>query len=152
MLGENTTIGINIVANGINWQAGDNVILSDKEHPGNRITWYSHVHRYGIELRFLQVVHDEEQMLEQFEQLLDERTRVVSISHVCRRTGQRLPARALVDLAHERGIPVLLDGAQAYGASSGRYARAGLRLLRFQRGTSTSWHRRAPAASTCGGT
>ena len=67
VLGENTTIGINIVANGINWQAGDNVILSDKEHPGNRITWYSHVHRYGIELRFLQVVHDEEQMLEQFE-------------------------------------------------------------------------------------
>ena len=71
VLGENTTIGINIVANGINWQAGDNVILSDKEHPGNRITWYSHVRRYGIGLRFLQVVYDEEQMLEQFEQLLD---------------------------------------------------------------------------------
>ena len=116
VLGENTTIGINIVANGINWEPGDNVILSDKEHPGNRITWYSHVHRYGIELRFLEVVHDEEQMLEQFERLLDERTRVVSISHVCRRTGQRLPARALVDLAHDRGVPVLLDGAQAYGA------------------------------------
>ena len=116
VLGENTTIGINIVANGINWEPGDNVILSDKEHPGNRITWYSHVHRYGIELRFLEVVHDEEQMLEQFERLLDERTRVVSISHVCRRTGQRLPARALVDLAHDRGVPVLLDGPQTYGA------------------------------------
>ena len=116
VLGENTTIGINVVANGINWRAGDNVILSDKEHPGNRITWYSHVRRYGIGLRFLQVVHDEEQMLEQFEQLLDARTRVVSISHVCRRTGQRLPARALVDMAHDRDVPVLLDGAQAYGA------------------------------------
>ncbi len=116
VLGENTTIGINIVANGINWQAGDNVILSDKEHPGNRITWYSHVRRYGIELRFLQVVHDEEQMLAQFERLLDARTRIVSISHVCRRTGQRLPARALIDIAHDRGVPVLLDGAQAYGA------------------------------------
>ena len=116
VLGENTTIGINIVANGINWRAGDNVILSDKEHPGNRITWYSHVRRYGIELRFLQVVHDEERMLDQFEQLLDARTRVVSISHVCRRTGQRLPARALVDIAHQRDVPVLLDGAQAYGA------------------------------------
>jgi len=116
VLGENTTIGINIVANGIDWRAGDNVILSDKEHPGNRITWYSHVKRYGIELRFLQVVHDEEQMLDQFEQLLDERTRIVSVSHVCRRTGQRLPGRAMVDSAHERGVPVLLDGAQAYGA------------------------------------
>jgi len=116
VLGENTTIGINIVANGIDWRAGDNVILSDKEHPGNRITWYSHVRRYGIELRFLEVVHDEELMLDQFERLLDERTRIVSVSHVCRRTGQRLPARALVDSAHDRGVPVLLDGAQAYGA------------------------------------
>lgn len=116
VLGENTTIGINIVANGIDWQPGDNVILSDKEHPGNRIPWYSHVKRYGIELRFLQVVHDEEQMLTQFKGLLDARTRVVSISHVCRRSGQRLPARALVDIAHAQDIPVLLDGAQSYGA------------------------------------
>ena len=116
VLGENTTIGINIVANGIDWRAGDNVILSDKEHPGNRITWYSHARRYGIELRFLEVVHDEERMLDQFERLLDERTRIVSISHVCRRTGQRLPARGLVDIARARGVPVLLDGAQAYGA------------------------------------
>ena len=75
VLGENTTIGINIVANGIDWRAGDNVILSDKEHPGNRITWYSHVKRYGIELRFLRVVHDEERMLEEFEGLIDARTR-----------------------------------------------------------------------------
>jgi cysteine desulfurase/selenocysteine lyase len=42
VLGENTTIGINIVANGIDWKPGDNVILSDNEHPGNRIPWYSH--------------------------------------------------------------------------------------------------------------
>ncbi len=116
VLGENTTIGINIVANGIDWQPGDTVILSDKEHPGNRIPWYSHVRRYGIELRFLHVVHEEERMLEQFERLLDARARIVSISHVCRRTGQRLPARALIDIAHARGVPVLLDGAQAYGA------------------------------------
>lgn len=116
VLGENTTIGINIVANGIDWQPGDNVILSDKEHPGNRITWYSHVRRYGIELRFLPVVHDEEVMLDAFLPLLDARTRVVSISHVCRRTGQRLPVRPLIDVAHNRDVPVLLDGAQSYGA------------------------------------
>ncbi len=116
VLGENTTIGINIVANGIDWQPGDNVILSDKEHPGNRITWYSHVRRYGIELRFLPVVHDEEEMMDAFLPLLDARTRVVSISHVCRRTGQRLPVRPLIDVAHNRDVPVLLDGAQSYGA------------------------------------
>lgn len=116
VLGENTTIGINIVANGIDWQPGDNVILSDKEHPGNRIPWYSHVRRYGIELRFLPVVHDEARMVDAFLPLLDARTRVVSISHVCRRTGQRLPVRPLIHMAHNRGVLVLLDGAQSYGA------------------------------------
>lgn len=63
VVGENTTLGINIVANGIKWQAGDNVILSDKEYSGIRITWCSHVHRNGIELGLLQVVPAEKQML-----------------------------------------------------------------------------------------
>lgn len=60
VLGENTMIGINIVAYGVNWQAGENVILSDKEHPGNRVTRFSHARLYGIELRFQQFLHDEE--------------------------------------------------------------------------------------------
>jgi len=65
LLGEITTVGINIVANGINCQTVDDVILSDKEKPGNRITWYSFVHRNGIELRFPQFVRSEQRMLEQ---------------------------------------------------------------------------------------
>ncbi|MEM7539757.1 MAG: aminotransferase class V-fold PLP-dependent enzyme [Chloroflexota bacterium] len=116
VLGENTTIGINIVANGINWQAGDNVILTNHEHPGNRIPWYNFITRYGVELRFLTVDHDEEQMLDELEQLIDERTQVLAISHVCRRTGQRFPARELTEIAHAKDVPVLLDGAQSFGA------------------------------------
>ncbi len=116
VLGENTTIGINIIANGINWQPGDNVILSTHEHPGNRIPWYNFIQRYGVQLRFINVVHDEEQMLHELEQLIDTRTRLVAISHVSRRTGQRLPVQALTALAHQRDVPVLLDGAQSFGA------------------------------------
>ncbi len=116
MLGENTTVGINIVANGIDWQPGDNVILSDHEHPGNRIPWYNVAQRYGVALRFTPVLHDETQMLEEFARRLDARTRVVSVSHVCRRTGQRLPVRAMIALAHAQGVPVLLDGAQSFGS------------------------------------
>ncbi|MCX6047173.1 MAG: aminotransferase class V-fold PLP-dependent enzyme [Chloroflexi bacterium] len=116
VLGENATIGINIVANGIDWQPGDNLILSTHEHPGNRIPWYNFVQRYGVQLRFVNVVHDEEQMLHEFEQLIDARTRLVSISHVSRRTGQRLPVKALTEIAHQREVPVLLDGAQSFGA------------------------------------
>lgn len=116
VLGENTTIGINIVANGIDWQAGDNVILTNHEHPGNRIPWYNFITRYGIELRFVSVVHDEEQMLNEFEQLIDGRTRVVAISHVCRRIGQRLPVKGIIEIAQRKDVPVLLDGAQSFGA------------------------------------
>lgn len=116
VLSENTTIGINIVANGIDWQPGDNLILSNHEHPGNRIPWYNFIKRYGVQLRFLTVHDDDEQMLDELERLIDGRTRLLSISHVSRRTGHRLPAQAITALAHRHDIPVLWDGAQSYGA------------------------------------
>jgi len=116
MLNENTTVGINIVANGIDWRPGDNVILSDHEHPGNRIPWYNIGTRCGVELRFLRINNDPAELLAQFEALLDGRTRIASLSHVSRRTGVRLPATELGEIAHRHAVPVLLDGAQAFGA------------------------------------
>jgi len=116
VLGENTTVGINIIANGIDWQPGDNLILSTHEHPGNRIPWYNFIQRYGLQLRFLNVQEDDEQVLDELDGLIDGRTRLLSLSHVSRRTGHRFPAQAITALAHQRGIPVLWDGAQSYGA------------------------------------
>ena len=116
VLGENATIGINIIANGINWQPGDNVILSTHEHPGNRIPWYNFIKRYGVELRFLPISDDEDQMIEELPRLIDSRTKLLSISHVSRRTGLRLPAKEITEIAHAQDVPVLWDGAQSYGA------------------------------------
>lgn len=116
LLGENATIGINIVANGINWQPGDNVILSTHEHPGNRIPWYNLIRRYGVELRFLNISNDPAQMLAELPDLIDQRTRVISLSHVSRRTGVRLPACEITEIAHAHDVPILFDGAQSYGA------------------------------------
>ena len=116
VLGENATIGINIVANGIAWQPGDNLILTTHEHPGNRIPWYNLIKRYGVQLRFLNVDEDDERMLDELEGLIDSRTRLLSLSHVSRRTGVRFPAQAITALAQRHGIPVLWDGAQSYGA------------------------------------
>jgi len=116
MLNENTTVGINVVANGIDWQPGDNVILSSHEHPGNRVPWYNLVKRYGIELRYVTVDNDPEVMLEQFAQMMDGRTRLVAVSHVSRRTGVRFPAKEIVAMAQQQEIPVLLDGAQSFGS------------------------------------
>ena len=116
MLNENATVGINVVANGIDWQAGDNMILSDHEHPGNRIPWYNVANRYSTELRFLPVTNGSGQLLADFESLIDERTRVVSVSHVSRQTGLRFPVRELAEIAHRHDVPILLDGAQAFGS------------------------------------
>lgn len=116
VLGENATIGINIVANGIAWQPGDNLVLTTHEHPGNRIPWYNLIKRYGVQLRFLNVDEDDERMLDELEGLIDSRTRLLSLSHVSRRTGVRFPAQAITALAQRHGIPVLWDGAQSYGA------------------------------------
>jgi selenocysteine lyase/cysteine desulfurase len=116
VLGENATIGINIVANGIAWQPGDNLILTTHEHPGNRIPWYNLIKRYGVQLRFLHVYEDDERMLDELEKLIDSRTRLLTLSHVSRRTGVRFPAQAITALAQRHGIPVLWDGAQSYGA------------------------------------
>ena len=116
VLGENTTVGINVVANGFDWKAGDNIILSNEEHPGNLIPWYNIARRHGVELRFVHANEDYSQFLEEFGSLLDERTRVVSISHISRYTGLRFPVREMADLAHRRDIPLLLDGAQAFGS------------------------------------
>lgn len=116
VLGENATIGINIVANGIDWQPGDNLILSTHEHPGNRIPWYNLITRYGVELRFLEVHNETDRMLEQLPQLIDGRTRLISLSHVSRRTGLRFPAKEMTAVAHAHGVPILWDGAQSYGA------------------------------------
>ncbi len=116
VLTENTTIGINIVANGIDWQPGDNVLLSTHEHPGNRLTWYNLAGRYDVELRFAPLYHDQGRTLEEMDRLIDDRTRLVSVSHVSRRTGLRLPGREICDLAHGKDTPVLYDGAQSFGA------------------------------------
>lgn len=114
---ENATVGINIVANGLEWRPGDRVILTADEHPGNRIPWYNVADRYGIDLDFLDIAgDDDEKLLRDFEALLIPSTRLVAVSHVSRRTGRRLPAAEIVDRAHRRGVPVLLDGAQAFGA------------------------------------
>jgi selenocysteine lyase/cysteine desulfurase len=116
MLNENTTVGINLVANGVDWRPGDVVILTTHEHPGNRLPWYNAAQRYGVELRFLAPPPDDDQFAQALDDLIDARTRLVSLSHVSRHTGRRFPVAALIDVAHRRGVPVLVDGAQAVGA------------------------------------
>jgi len=107
--------GISTVAYGIDWNPGDEVIISNEEHPTGIIVWLNLAERRGIKIKKLQISLDREELLSRFSDLLTDRTRLVAISHVTTDTGTRLPAKEMCDIAHARNIPVILDAAQSAG-------------------------------------
>lgn len=112
----NSTDGINIVARGIEWKAGDEVIISNEEHPAGLFIWLHLRQVKGIRLRIARLSPDSgPSNVEEVASLITPRTRLVATSHVSSMTGLRVPAAELVQAAHARGVPVLLDGAQATG-------------------------------------
>jgi len=114
-LTSNATEGVNIVAWGIDWQPGDEVIITTGEHPANSIVWMYNEERLGIKVRFLQVYTSTEQILSGLAGLLNEKTRLVSFSHVLSANGHILPVEKMTAMAHTAGAMVLIDGAHAVG-------------------------------------
>jgi len=110
-----TTEAINLVANslGQGWSAGDNVVISHLEHHSNIVPWQMLAERVGIELRVIPIDRRGELQLDALPGLLDERSRLLSIAHVSNALGTVNPVKELVALARERGVPTLVDGAQA---------------------------------------
>lgn len=112
----NGTDGINLVANGIQWRAGDEVIISDQEHPAGLLIWLHLRQTKGIRIRIARLSPESgPRNVEEVESLITPRTRLVAMSHVSCMTGLRVPARDITDAAHARKVPVLFDGAQAAG-------------------------------------
>jgi cysteine desulfurase/selenocysteine lyase len=107
--------GVHLVFNGFDWQEGDELILTDEEHPAVQVPADRLSAACGVTLKRLVLADDPEEMLKRFRALLTPRTRLVALSHVTTDTGTRLPAGDLTRIAHERDIPVLFDGAQALG-------------------------------------
>ena len=111
----NATDGVNLVAAGLSWQPGDEVIISDQEHPAMNFPWRWAAQRKGIVLHRFHVEHDPEANLANVKALITPRTRLIGTSWVTSPYGIRLPVREICALARERGILTLIDGAQAFG-------------------------------------
>jgi len=94
-------------------KAGEEIIVSAMEHHSNIVPWQLLCQQTGAKLRVIPINHRGELVLEEFSRLLNEKTKFVSIAHVSNALGTIVPVREIVRAAHERGIPVLLDGAQA---------------------------------------
>ena len=124
-LTRNVTDGINIVLHGIDWQAGDEVILTDQEHPAGSVPWLALAERTGVVLRWLEMTLDADEVERRFAALLTPKTRLAQLSHVSCLTGFRLPVERLCALARQAGVLTLIDGAHAEGQFSVDFAALG---------------------------
>lgn len=115
-----TSDGLNIVLWGIAWQAGDEIITTQSEHPGLTVPLAAISRRYGVNVRYLDLAPLWEQgpdaLLERLEALVTPRTRLIALSHVLWVNGAVLPLQAICAFARARRIRVLADGAQSTGA------------------------------------
>jgi cysteine desulfurase/selenocysteine lyase len=111
-----TTEAINLVAQSYGRQhvgAGDEIILSTMEHHSNIVPWQLVCEEKGARIRVIPINDAGEFALEDYEKLLTPKTRLVALVHVSNALGTVNPVRQVIELAHRRNIPVLLDGAQA---------------------------------------
>ena len=91
----------------------DEVLITTMEHHSNIVPWQMLCEEKGARLRVAPINDDGELLLDEFEALLGPRTRIVSVAHVSNALGTVNPIRRIVEMAHRRNIPVLVDGAQA---------------------------------------
>lgn len=111
-----TTESINLVAfsfGEIFLREGDEIIVSEMEHHSNIVSWQLLQQRKGIVIRPARINERQELDLDHFKSLFTERTRLVSIAHVSNVLGTVNPVKEIIAYAHERNVPVLVDGAQS---------------------------------------
>jgi cysteine desulfurase/selenocysteine lyase len=111
----NVTDAINLVASsfGMDFREGDEIVLSVMEHHSNIVPWHFHRERRGCVLKWAPISDSGELLLEELERLIGPRTRMVAITHMSNVLGTVVPIKQVVRIAHARGVPVLVDGAQA---------------------------------------
>ena len=110
-----TTHAINLVASGYGalMQAGDEVIVSASEHHSNIVPWQLACQRSGAKLKVIPMDEYGVLDLEAYNSLLTERTKIVCVQHVSNALGNIHPVKEIIELAHQRGAVVIVDGAQA---------------------------------------
>lgn len=110
-----TTHGINLVANGFSalLKSGDEIIVSALEHHSNIVPWQMLCERTGAILKVIPMNNEGELVIEQFENLLTDKTKLVFVNHISNALGTINPIEHIIQKAHEVGAAVLVDGAQA---------------------------------------
>jgi selenocysteine lyase/cysteine desulfurase len=112
-----TAEGFNLIAHGLRWREGDEVISCVQDHPAARAIWAVLARRHGLVVRHFDLFPNDtgERIVARVAALCGPRTRVISLSHVTSENGLLVPAEELAALAHRYGSRLLLDGTQAVG-------------------------------------
>lgn len=111
-----TTESLNLVASSFVegcMKEGDEVIVSTMEHHSNIVPWQLQEQRKGIVLKVIPMTDEGELQLEEYEKLFTERTKLVSVTQVSNVLGTINPVNEMIRIAHEHGVPVVVDGAQS---------------------------------------
>ncbi len=110
-----TTHGINLVASGFTHliKSGDEVLISALEHHSNIVPWQMLCERTGATLKVIPMNNEGELMLDEYENLLSPRTKLVFVNHISNALGTINPVKSIIDKAHKVGAAVLVDGAQS---------------------------------------
>ena len=114
----NATEGMNTVGTGLDLKPGDEVLMSDEEHPGGKSVWYQRARRYGIVVREFTLPKppsSPDEILNRLNDAISPRTRVISVSHITTLTGGILPVKKICRLSTDKGIISVVDGAHAIG-------------------------------------
>lgn len=110
---KNTTEGMNTIARGFGLKKGDVVVTTDVEHNSNHVQWLQLADEIGIERRYCRTSLEGEFDIENFKKVMDRKVKLVSMGHTSNVTGCTIPVKEIVEIAHDHGAAVAIDGAQS---------------------------------------
>lgn len=117
-LTQNATMGMNFIANGLDLQPGDEIIQTDQEHPGGRCGWELRQKRYGVVWKTVKIPippESPEQLVDLIAGAITDRTRVIAVPHITSTYGIVFPVKQICEIARDKGIFTVIDGAQTVG-------------------------------------
>jgi len=118
ILTRNTTESLDIIIGGFDWKPGDEAVMAEQDYPSMLNMFRQVAARYGVVNKVISIPNNPEsdaEIVNLYENAITEKTRLLMVCHMINITGQILPVRAICDMAHNRGVQVMVDGAHAFG-------------------------------------
>jgi len=114
----NTTESLDIIIGGFDWKPGDEAVMAEQDYPSMLNMFKQVANRYGVVNKIVSVPNNpssDEEIVSLYANAITDKTRLLMICHMINITGQILPVRKICDMAHSKGVEVMVDGAHAFG-------------------------------------